>query len=111
MNRSFLSSRYLNLLIVEFDTEDNMVRTNKTIWEHNIDLDNIPNFLSEYGLWRYENKRMWFKSKSNVSTIRLNNFNLKHKIKKINKRHFEIYCPNLFTWFDQHDNIEIIVKK
>ena len=109
MNNNFLNYGFLNLMIVEFDTEDNIFRTNKTPWEQNLNLDDMTP-LSTYSLWRYSNNKMWFKSKNKIKVIRLNNFNLKHKIKKVSDYHFEIYCSQLQRYFDEKDNIEVIVK-
>jgi hypothetical protein len=109
MYNIFFSYGFLNLMIVEFDTEDNIFRTNKTPWEQNLDLDTYD-FISTYGLYRYSTNKIWFKSKNKIRSIRLNNFKYKYKIKKISDYHFEIYCSQLINYFDEHDNIEVIVK-
>lgn len=113
MKSKFLSFGLLCLVFVEFDTEDNIVRSTEhgaQQWVQNLDLDTWQP-LSDYGLRRYSQDKMWFKTSKPVKSIRLNNFPLKYKVKKISATHFEIYCPQLQRYFGGTDNIEVIVKK
>ena len=109
MNNVFLNYGFLNLMIVEFDTEDNIVRTNKIQWRQNLDLNTFQPLFT-YGMWRYANDKMWFKSTEKIKSIRLNKFNYKYKVKKVSDYYFEIHCDQFQDYFDGTDNIEIIVK-
>jgi hypothetical protein len=106
---TFLSYSYLNIDLVEFDTEDNIFRTLKTHWEQNLDL-NTWEPLSTYGFRRYSNDRAWFKSINEIKSIRLNKFDFNYKIKKVSPFHFEIKSDHFREYFDGTDNIEIVVK-
>ena len=109
MNKLLLFGLFVNLQIVEFDTQDNLVKFECTQMQ-NLNLDTFEP-LQKFGLRRYTDKKMWFKSTEPLKTIRLNNFNKKYKVKKISPYHFEIKCVNLQEYFDGTDNVEVIISK
>lgn len=106
---TFLQYVGLNIGMVEFDTEDNIFRTNRTPWEQNLNLSTLEP-LSTYGLRWYAPTKLWFKSINDIKSIRINNFPQKYSVKKINSNYFEIKSEYLQTYFDGCDNITIVVK-
>ena len=106
---SFINYGFLNITIVEFDTEDNIYRTDKAPWQQNLNLDTMEP-LSMYGFRYYAQHKMWFKSTIEIKSIRLNNFNFKYSVKKVSPFHFEIHSKQIKEYFDGTDNISIIAK-
>lgn len=101
----------ISLQLVKFDTQDNLVKTcEATDWSQNVNLDTFQP-LQTYGLWRYAPTKIWFKSKTPVKAIAINNFPYWYKVKRISLYHYEIECKKMQNYFDQTDVIEIIVKK
>lgn len=109
MKKIFLSL-ILNLQIVKFDTQDNLVKTCDGQWSQNVNLDTFEP-LGPFGLWRFDNHKIWFKSTTPIKTIRLNNFPYQYKVKKVSPYHFIIKSGRMQDYFDNTDIVEIIVKK
>jgi len=110
MINNFLNYTFLDLTLVKFDTQDNVLQICSETWKSNLNLDDLS-ILQEFGLRRYSGTKIWFKSNIPVKSIRLNKFNKHYKIKKINNFHFEITCNKLQEYFDNTDIINVIVRK
>ena len=79
MLKSIFSMLFLNLQIIKFDTQDNIVQIGCE-WKQNLNLDNFEP-LQDYGLIR-QDKKLFFKTKVPVKSIRLNKFKQRYKVKK-----------------------------
>lgn len=110
MKKVFFNHGLIKLEMVEFDTQDNLVKLD-SVWKQNLDLNNNFKPLEKFGLRRFSDTEMWFKSEESVSMIRLNNFPYSYKIKKVSNREFIIKSKKLQNYFDGTDNVTIIVKK
>lgn len=109
MLKTFLSVWYLSVAVVQFDTQDNLVRTINGNWDTNVNPYTLEP-MGEYALWRTDNKRFWVKTKKAAKTIRLNNYPYQYKVKKVSPYHFVVTSIRLQDYFDNTDIIEIIVK-
>lgn len=105
-----INSLSVNYQIVEFDTQDNLVKIGCNQWEQSINLDNLT-ILQDYGIWRNGNKTIWFKSKIPIKWITINNFPYGYEVKKINSQYFQIKCSQFQKYWDSTDNITIAVRK
>lgn len=99
----------VNYQIVEFDTQDNLVKIGCSQWMQSINLD-IFAILQDYGIWRNSNKTIWFKSKVPIKWESINKFPYAYEVKKINSRHFQIKSSQFQKYWDGTDNIEIAVR-
>lgn len=108
MLKSIFSMIFLNLQIIKFDTQDNIVQIGCE-WKQNLNLDNFEP-LQDYGLIR-QDKKLFFKTKVPVKSIRLNKFKQRYKVKKHGSQLFEIKCVNLQKHFDETDIVEVVVNE
>lgn len=101
----------IKVALATFDTQDNLVRTNEDCkWEQNLNLDDFTP-LQGYGLRRFADNKLWFKSQHPIKGIRLNNFRFFHKVKKLSQYHFEVECKRLQEHFDGTDYVEVLITK
>lgn len=100
----------VNYQIVEFDTQDNLVKIGCSQWEQSINLDTFA-ILQDYGIWRDSNKTIWFKSKIPIKWLSINNFPYAYEVKKINPKYFQIKSSQFPKYWDGTDNIQIAVRK
>lgn len=104
---------FMSVQLVKFDTQDNVHLEafqfpNGNEWQQTLDLDTFEP-INNYGL-RREDGKLRFKSKDRVSTIRLNNFPYRYKVKKISPYEFEVRSSQLQKYFDGTDIVHVIVK-
>ena len=104
---SFLKSQFV---ILNFDTQDNLVRENCGAWVQNINLDDLKP-IQEVGLWRDSNTTIWIKSKVPVSWVSINNFPYPYHVKKISSKYYQIKSTKFPEYWNGTDIIEIAVKK
>ena len=111
MLKTILKLGALSLTLVRFDTQDNVMQTAfSSNLVQNVNLDTFEP-LQNFGLWRHSPTKMWFKSKTPVKAVFLNNFPYWYKVKRVSLYHYEIECKNLQKYFDNTDIVEVVVKR
>ena len=109
-------SALMSITLVRFDTQDNIWLQsfqfpNGNEWQHQEDNEGDP--INVWSLKRVQingKQALRFKSSKPVSTIRLNNYPYRYKVKKVSPYEFEVKSNQLQAFFNNTDIVEVIVK-
>ena len=97
MLKTILKLSALSLTLVRFDTQDNLVKTAfDNNWAQSVNLDTFEP-LQEFAIWRHSPTKMWFKSKTPVKAVFLNNFPYWYKVKRVSLYHYVTKLISIFA--------------